>query len=101
LRKQNREKADELLRAGRENEARDYMRRSVDINHVMALELIKAARKMKVKGTYIFTIIYTAHKVEKYLLTLPSRKSIKTAKLLRWGIDSLTLLLLVCRLLTI
>ncbi|KAF4523718.1 hypothetical protein B566_EDAN011582 [Ephemera danica] len=47
-RKMNRQKADELLKAGRQNEARDFQRRCVDITHEMALELIKAARKMEV-----------------------------------------------------
>jgi exonuclease-1 len=54
LRKQNRQKAEELLRAGRENEASDYLRRCVDITHRMAVELIKAARKIKVAIIFNF-----------------------------------------------
>ncbi|CAB3366728.1 Hypothetical predicted protein [Cloeon dipterum] len=47
-RKQNKEKAEELMRAGRVSEARDYLRRSVDVNHSMAIELIKLARRLNV-----------------------------------------------------
>ncbi|XP_059474510.1 exonuclease 1 [Neocloeon triangulifer] len=48
IRKQNKQKAEELLKAGREPEARDFLRRSVDVNHSMAIELIRVARKMNV-----------------------------------------------------
>ncbi|GLH12839.1 Exonuclease 1 [Gryllus bimaculatus] len=44
----NRKTASELLNAGRVDEARNYLRRCVDVTHTMALALIKECRKINV-----------------------------------------------------
>ncbi|XP_076751567.1 exonuclease tos [Xylocopa sonorina] len=46
IRETNRRKAIELMRMGQNAEARNLMRRSLDITHEMALELIKHCQKM-------------------------------------------------------
>lgn len=47
-RKNAKQRAAELLRLGKTEEARNYLRRCVDITHAMALQLIKACRDMNV-----------------------------------------------------
>ncbi|XP_018332276.1 exonuclease 1 isoform X3 [Agrilus planipennis] len=47
-RKLARRRASELLALGKAHEARQYLRRCVDITHEMALQLIKACRKINV-----------------------------------------------------
>ncbi|XP_016987715.2 exonuclease 1 [Drosophila rhopaloa] len=47
-RKQSKERAAELLRLGRTEEARSHMRRCVDVTHDMALRLIKECRSRNV-----------------------------------------------------
>lgn len=44
----NRKKGAELLRAGRTEEGRNYLRRSVDVSHEMALRVIQECRKKNV-----------------------------------------------------
>ncbi|XP_066995742.2 exonuclease 1 isoform X2 [Anabrus simplex] len=44
----NRKRAAELLRAGRTDEARNYLRRSIDISHDMALMLMRECRRINV-----------------------------------------------------
>lgn len=46
--KKARDRANELLRAGKMNDAVYYLRQCVDITHAMALALIKECRKMGV-----------------------------------------------------
>lgn len=44
----NCKKGAELLRAGKTEEGRNYLRRSLDITHEMALNLIKACRERNI-----------------------------------------------------
>lgn len=48
LREQNRKKAAELLRLGKGKEASSLLRRSIDVTHQMALNLIKKCREINV-----------------------------------------------------
>jgi exonuclease-1 len=48
MRKENRERAVELLREGRRDEARDFFARSVDITPAMARAVIEAARERNI-----------------------------------------------------
>ena len=79
-RKQNKKKAEDLMKAGRENEARDFLRRSVDINHLMALELMKAARKMQVccymSARFYITTDYQLWLYRWIALLLPTRQTL-------------------------
>lgn len=47
-RKQAKQRAAELLRLGKIDEARSFFRRGVDITHNMALQLIQECRKLQV-----------------------------------------------------
>lgn len=48
VRQTNRRKAIELMKMGRHEEARKLLRRSIDVTHEMALELIKQCQKMNI-----------------------------------------------------
>lgn len=48
IREQNRKKAAELLRLGKDREASSLLKRSVDVTHQMALKLIKECRSINV-----------------------------------------------------
>lgn len=47
-RQSSRKRAAELLRAGRTDEARNFLRRSIDVTHEMALALIHECRRRNV-----------------------------------------------------